>query len=220
MSDQLLVLCATAASIGFIHTALGPDHYLPFIVLGRARRWSRTRTLVITFLCGLGHVLSSVVLGAIGILAGTAVNRLEIIEGTRGELAAWTFICFGLVYMVWGISRAMRGDGHSHSHLHVHTNDCKPKTATPWILFTVFVLGPCEPLIPLLMYPAAVHGLWTAGIVALVFASVTITTMLIIVAAASEGVKFLPLARIERWTHAIAGCTICASGMAIEFLGL
>jgi hypothetical protein len=34
-----MVLLVTALSVGFMHTLLGPDHYVPFIVIGRARRW-------------------------------------------------------------------------------------------------------------------------------------------------------------------------------------
>ena len=56
MTPELLVLVATAASIGFIHTLLGPDHYLPFIVMAKVRGWSRSKALGVTSLCGLGHV--------------------------------------------------------------------------------------------------------------------------------------------------------------------
>lgn len=54
MSHELVILTVTAASVGLIHTLIGPDHYLPFIVLAKARNWSVLRTGWITFLCGLG----------------------------------------------------------------------------------------------------------------------------------------------------------------------
>ena len=31
------ILIVTAISIGFIHTIIGPDHYLPFIVMGKSK---------------------------------------------------------------------------------------------------------------------------------------------------------------------------------------
>ncbi len=43
---------------------------------------------MITLLCGLGHIGSSVVLGLIGVALGLAVNKLEIVESVRGNLAA------------------------------------------------------------------------------------------------------------------------------------
>ena len=70
MPEELAVLSVTAASIALIHTLLGPDHYLPFIVMARARRWSMRKTACVTLLCGAGHVLSSVLLGGVGIAAG------------------------------------------------------------------------------------------------------------------------------------------------------
>jgi nickel/cobalt exporter len=44
--------------------------------------------------------------------------------------------------------------------------------------------------------------------------------MLAIVMFSSWGVSFAKLGRLERYTHAVAGATICVSGLAIHFLGL
>jgi hypothetical protein len=86
MTPELTALLLTAASIGFVPTVLGPDHYLPFVAMSHARNWSRLRTIVITALCGVGHVLSSVVLGLVGLGAGcvwTCVFRLLIASGEQ-----------------------------------------------------------------------------------------------------------------------------------------
>ena len=236
MNMEVAVLCWAAATLGFIHPVLGPDHDLPFIVMARARKWSGVKTAWVTLLCGLGHVLSSVFLGLIGIACGVAVLKLEAFEAFRGNLAAWAPIGFGFAYMGWGIQRGVRNRPHTHLHLegagdpaHSHRHDGKhvhpyepieKANITPWILFTIFVLGPCEPLIPLLMYPAAKHSLFGTVLVATVFSVVTICTMLAIVMAAAWGFNFARFGRMERWTHALAGGTICLSGLAIQFLGL
>ena len=94
------------------------------------------------------------------------------------------------------------------------------KTMTPWILFTIFVFGPCEPLIPLVMYPAAEHSITGMVLVTAVFGIITIGTMLTIVLGTLWGINFLPIGKLERYTHALAGATICISGLAIVFLGL
>ena len=70
MNSEILTLSITAASLGFLHTLAGPDHYLPFFVLSKAKKWSNWKTVWITTLCGLGHVGSSIVIGAIGIAFG------------------------------------------------------------------------------------------------------------------------------------------------------
>ena len=238
MQNGILILAGTAATIGFVHTVLGPDHYLPFIVIARARQWPLPKTLFISFLCGLGHVLSSVVIGFMGIALGLAVFRIEGIESFRGSLAAWLLIGFGLAYFVWGLRKAIQNKPHKHLHLHAddvehehththrqgahaHIHDEKTKsTLTPWILFTIFVFGPCEPLIPLLMYPAAEHNIAGVVLVTLAFGVVTITTMLAIIAAASLGVRFIRLGFLEKYVHAIAGAMIFVSGISVQFLGL
>jgi ABC-type nickel/cobalt efflux system permease component RcnA len=237
MTHDIWVLAGTAASIGFIHTVLGPDHYLPFIVMGRARRWPLAKTIIISFLCGLGHVLSSVLLGFLGIALGIAVIRLEGVESFRGSLAAWLLIGFGLAYFVWGMRRAWKNKPHSHSHAHSpedehdhsHTHDEEHyhlhgasgrANITPWILFTIFVFGPCEPLIPLVMYPAARHSAGGVVLVTAAFGLTTILTMLAIIAVSSWGVGFVRLGRLERYSHALAGAMIFVSGLAVQILGL
>jgi len=92
MPHDTILLMITAASLGFFHTLLGPDHYLPFIAMAKARNWSAVKTILITVVCGFGHILSSVVLGIIGIGFGLLVNKLELFESFRGDLAAWFLI--------------------------------------------------------------------------------------------------------------------------------
>ncbi len=233
MTENLTALTITAASLAFIHTVLGPDHYLPFIVMSRARKWTIYKTSWVTLLSGFGHVISSILLGTIGIGVGIALNKLEFMESVRGDLAAWLFVLFGLGYMSWGIYRAIQnkphkhihyhtnGSTHVHEHIHLEEHDHTHKNnITPWILFTIFLLGPCEPLIPLLMYPAAQSSSWGVAQVSIVFGLVTMLTMLALVLLASYGLKFVKLGKMERYTHVIAGATILLSGIAILFLGL
>jgi nickel/cobalt exporter len=236
MDSGFLLLLGTAATIGFVHTALGPDHYVPFIVLSKARNWSARTTSIVTVLCGIGHVLGSVVLGLIGIGVGVALFKLEFIESIRGDIAAWLLMGFGFAYLVWGLRQAFRnrphehahehGDGvvhvHSHSHVgeHAHPHGAEVRSITPWVLFLIFVFGPCEPLIPILMFPASRGSVWHVVLVASVFAVATIGTMLTVVMGAYYGLARLRVRPLERYGHALAGLALFAAGGAIAFLGL
>ncbi|MHC4336815.1 MAG: urease accessory protein UreH domain-containing protein [Planctomycetota bacterium] len=236
MNASLNALIIAAAFIGFTHTILGPDHYLPFIMMSWARKWSAAKTGLITLLCGLGHIGGSVVLGLLGVSLGLAVTKLEPVESVRGNLAAWLLIAFGLVYFVWGLRRAYRNQPHVHNHTHAaevththlhshhtehtHIHDTKPGNIAPWTLFVIFVFGPCEPLIPILMYPAAKNSLFGLLAVTFVFGIVTIATMLGTVLLTRAGVSFIRLEPLQRFAHVIAGATICLCGLAIVFLGL
>ena len=229
MENNAILL--TAASLGFIHTVLGPDHYVPFVALSKSRGWSQTKTAVVTFLCGVGHVGSSVLIGLVGIALGTSVSRLEWLEGLRGDVAGWLLLSFGLAYMIWGIKKAIKSEKHSHSHAHegvpphshehphetehahVHGN---PASVTPWALFIIFIFGPCEPLIPVLMYPAMKGGFVQAMAAAGIFSAVTIFTMLAAVFLLLRGVRLLPVERMERYAHALAGFAILSCGIAVK----
>ncbi len=236
MQQQTLgFLLVTAATLGLVHTLMGPDHYVPFIAMSRVGKWSFSKTIVITLVCGLGHVAGSIILGAIGIAAGLAVGGIEGLEDGRGSIAGWLLLGFGLAYMAWGIRQAIRnrphthwhshGDGMLHEHEHVHTSDHahvhaeenKARRMTPWVLFTIFVFGPCEPLIPLLMYPAAELSVSGIVLVTSVFAVVTLITMTMVVALAHAGLARLSAPWLARYAHATAGFTIATCGAAIKF---
>jgi len=238
MTVDLGLLILTAASIGCIHTLLGPDHYVPFVAMGAARRWTTRKTLWITSLCGVGHVLGSVAIGMVGIGVGVSLHRLEWVEGLRGDLAAWLLLGFGLAYMAWGLKKAWRSRPHAHDHVHAdgtrhlhehhheqahvhpHVSPATARSITPWALFVIFVLGPCEPLIPVLMYPAAQHSLWGTVAVVMTFGAATVATMLTVVYLALRGLERLPLEPVERYSHALAGAALSLCGAGIVFLGL
>ena len=227
-----LPLLGAAAAVAVTHTALGPDHTLPFVMLSRARGWSRARTLAVTIVCGIAHVLSSVVLGMVGLAIGAGLGWFQRAEGIRGDWAAWALVGLGAAYALWGVRRALRRSSglepHAHEgHVHVHpggtTHHHHPHHHDPstfWALFIVFALGPCEPLLPLFLVPASRGDWMLAGVTAAVFGLVTIVTMAVLVLAAHAGLERLPLGKLERWSHAAAGTVIAASGLAILFLGL
>ena len=231
------MLALSAAAIAFAHTVLGPDHYLPFVAMAKARGWSLSKTLRITLFCGAGHLGGSVILGLAGITLGVQLSSLSWMEGVRGNLAAWMLIGFGLAYTAWGLRQAHRNRPHTHwhhhdgvshlhehhhqaAHAHVHDGAAGSRSLTPWVIFVIFVLGPCEPLIPLLMYPAARESATGVVVVTGVFALVTVLTMSLAVAIALLGLKTVKITRLEPYGHAVAGSTILACGLAISLLGV
>lgn len=238
MESELSLLLATAASLGLIHALLGPDHYLPFIFLSHARGWGLGRTLGLTLACGVGHLAASILLGLVGVVAGFALGRLEALQALRSDLAAWLLIGSGLAYAAWGLRRALRDRPHSHWHqhpdgsVHRHEHSHHGEHAHPhavgrdagrlaaggwagWGLFTVFILGPCEPLVPMLMAPAATGAWWIAVLVVLVFTATTLAAMVLAVAVGRLGVGRLTAVPLERWSHALAGLVLAACGTAM-----
>jgi hypothetical protein len=217
-----------------LHTILGPDHYLPFLVIARAGGWTRTRATVATALCGIAHVATSILLGGAGVILGIGIARLEGLEQGRGSLAAWLMIALGVAYAVWGTRQAIRHrhgiaphghDGHVHIHRagsrpHRHGDVTRGSKSAFWALLTLFILGPCEPLIPLFILPAS-RGDWSSAIlIALIFGTATVSTMVGMVVLGLAGLQKIRLGPLERWSHALAGGIIAVSGFAVVALGL
>ena len=230
------ILLITASSIAFIHTVVGADHYLVFVAMGKARSWGLAKTLRVTLACGIGHIMGSMIIGAVGILMGAQLASLVEIEGLRGNLAGWALLAFGLVYFAWGMKQAGRSYKHSHVHVHedvvhehehnhhtehLHVHDAvEANPITPWAIFIIFVLGPCEALIPLFMYPAAQQSTGLLISVAAVFGAVTLLTMLACVAVTSIGLEKVKLPSNGRYAHAIAGAMVVVCAVAVNAIGV
>lgn len=214
--------------------------------MAKAGRWSAKKALGITVISGLGHAVGSIVLGLLGVAFGLNLDMLLGVEGARGDIAAWGLIIVGLLYAAWGIRKAARSQTHDHvhahadgtlhthihdhssEHLHTHTETAnaaepgkKPRLFTPWAIFIIFVLGPCEPLIPMMMAPAAMGGgFGPAMLVAGVFTVATVATMCAAMLLAYHGLKFVPGDAFRKYSHSFAGGSIAMCGLAIVFLGV
>jgi nickel/cobalt transporter (NicO) family protein len=241
-SENVIVMIWTAVVVGGVHTALGPDHYVPFVMMARALKWSRARTLAVTVLCGVGHVTSAVIIGAALVTAGMAVREWEgsrwaDFQAWSGTVSAWLLMGLGAAIFVHGMVRARRGVTHSHQHVHEHGGHHAHPHAhqedhlhphqteggirlTPWVLFTIFVLGPCEPLIPLLLAAWATAGAAGAVCVVGAFSVTTVLAMVALTAALLAGVNRIPLGKVERYSLAIAGMSLVLCGAAILCLDL
>jgi sulfite exporter TauE/SafE len=232
MPAELQILIITAITIACLHTITGPDHYLPFIALSKARGWSFGRTLMWTFICGCGHVWSSVLLALGGSAIGWSLSKVSWLENIRGGIAGWVMLLFGLIYGIWGLVRAYKNKPHKHFdtyedggiyvYEHKHGEAVQPKErykVTPWVMFVIFLLGPCEPMIPLLYYPAAQHSWQGMLLLIVIYTLVTLTTMIVMVILGYYGIAFLKTEKLERFMHALGGLTIFICGAGMIFMG-
>jgi len=216
--------------IALIHTLIGVDHYVPFIALSKSNNWSMRKSIFIVVVCGIGHVMGSVLLGFAGVGLFTAVDYLVNIEEIRGTVAAYTLIAFGIIYTVYGVRCAVKNKTHTHTgingetivHAHSHNDEghahAKNTGNIFWGLFIFFVLGPCEPLIPFIMYPAATMNIFTLVLVTVSFSIVTISVMVLMTILGIKGIELLKIKKIERYAHALAGCAILVCGLSVLLL--
>jgi sulfite exporter TauE/SafE len=232
MHGELTILIITAVTVACLHTITGPDHYLPFVALSKSRNWPVGKTIFWTIICGCGHVWSSVLLGLGGAAIGWSLSKISWLESVRGGIAGWALLGFGLIYATWGLIRARRNRPHKHfdiyddgsvyvyEHKHGAAVQQKDRHAvTPWVLFIIFVLGPCEPMIPLLYFPAAKNS-WPAMFALIIAYTVfTLLTMVVMVLMGYYGLSFLKPQKAERYVHVLGGLTIFLCGATMVFLG-
>jgi len=230
MQNEIEILILAAITVSFLHTIAGPDHYLPFIALAKSRRWSVGKTIRWTLICGCGHVWSSVVLGLAGAAIGWSVSSLSWAESVRGGIAGWCLLGFGLIYGTWGLIRASRNKVHKHfdyqdDEVYVYEHKHGELVAgrdrhrlTPWVMFLIFVLGPCEPMIPLLYFPAAKASWFGMCMLIMVYTVFTLLTMLMMVLLGYYGISFLKTEKLEKYMHALGGMTILICGVGMVFM--
>jgi nickel/cobalt transporter (NicO) family protein len=221
MQATYSVLLISAATLGIVHTAIGVDHYVPFIALGRERRWGAGKAAGIAALCGLGHVASSALLAALGIAAGAAAGQLSWFEAFRGQMVSWLIIAMGAAYLGLGLWRAAsRRFGAGLSEKAAQGG----RVIAP-LAVALLALGPCEALLPLMTTAGGLLPLGALLGVVTLFALTTLGTMMLLVSGGILGVSWVQ----ERWPSVAAlvpsgpvmvGTSLMASGLAVQWLGV
>ena len=88
-----------------------------------------------------------------------------------------------------------------------------------WALVLIFVLGPCEALLPLLVVPVARGDTGGAVLVAGIFGATTLLAMVGAVWVGLTGAAWVRAPWLGRWGHSLAGAAVMGCGVAV-LLGL
>ncbi|MFI3247694.1 MAG: sulfite exporter TauE/SafE family protein [Rikenellaceae bacterium] len=231
VTATFLTLSLTAITIAFLHTAAGPDHYLPFIVLRKSRGWSLSKTILLTITCGFGHVFSSILLGIIGVFLGWQMGEISFLQDIRGNMSSWALLIFGVIYLMWGLWQARKVQAHKHFDVmqdnvyvyeHKHGDPYTPQNrvkVTPLVLFAIFVMGPSEPIIPLLFFSGTHRSPSEIAWLIALFTLTTIVTMVGMVLLGNFSYNRIQTEQFDRFSHAIGGFVISMCAFGMLFLG-
>ncbi len=210
MQSSFFVLLFSALSIAVIHS-LAPDHWMPFIMIGNAQKWSKAKLMSVTFLAGLGHIGSSVILGAFGIALGMGLLKIKGIVESVAEVGGILLIGFGIFYMLWGF-RHLKEE-------HLDRFEKSRSVISTWALIAIFVLGPCEALIPLI-FLATLYGWASVLIITTSFSATTVFMMMAQTFLAYTGIRKVHFDFFHKFSHAIAGGVIALTGIIVMVLGI
>jgi|Deesub1362A_J573_1020465.scaffolds.fasta_scaffold00222_57 hypothetical protein len=147
---DLNLLVFGAISIAVIHS-IAPDHYFPVVMISRVKRYSLSKTLLLSGVAGGIHVTSSVLIGMAVWIGIDIAGMGEIIE----RISPIALIAFGGSYAVLSL-------------FHKHHN-FRGKSLLALLL--IMGLSPCIPLLPLVV------GSETSSELAMVSVSFSIATI-------------------------------------------
>lgn len=181
-TSTLATIAALGFPLAFLHAAI-PTHWLPFVLVGRARRWSRAKTMGVTVAAAFGHVAVTTLLGLAVAWFGSQLHT------TLGPIFPW--IAGGILgvlgfYYLWRQSTGHGichhptpgsshhadehcGEEHDHTHLDEEmkgtalVSSRTGDTAAFGGLFLMLTLSPCEAFLP--VYLSGVQFGWRGFVV-------------------------------------------------------
>ena len=227
MTSALLAsLLATGFVVAFLHGAL-PNHWLPFVLVGRRQGWSTGKTLLITALAGFAHAGVTTLLGLALVAAGLAFGGP--IAGALPLIAGGVLIALGVYYLA---SHA-RGDGHLHLPFigrlapasgpdgrkrggEVATAVLSDRAAI-FGLLAIVALSPCEAFLP--VYLSGLRYGWPGfSALSVVLTGGAVASMTGFTGLSLAGARWLGLKSAERYEGMMLGAMLCLMGVLVIFL--
>lgn len=231
-------IAVTGFTVAFFHAAI-PTHWLPFVLVGRAREWSRAKVLAVTVAAGLGHVLLTSLLGLI--IAWLGFQLDERYERVFPWISASVLFVLGGYYFwrQWrggGICHHSPPGGHhrpnphcGHEDEHEHSHWDHELQESPLVkadkgdwaaisgLFVMLTLSPCEGFLP--VYLSGVRFGWqgffilSAILAVSALAAMTLLTWLTLV-----GLERFRIKNFERYEAGLLGVLFALLGVVVLML--
>ncbi len=192
----------------FLHAAL-PTHWLPFVLVGRAQRWSLGRVMAVAVTAGLAHIASTALVGSLIVAAGLALNAW--IGGLLPHLSAALLFVFGAFYLARAsLQKPITATGPEAEVPEPAVSD----RAAFWGLVLMMAVTPGEVLLPIYL-SSATEGVMALALLTLSFAAGTVLGMTLLAALASAGYSILRLERWARYEGAILGVALILIGLLV-----
>lgn len=192
--------------ISLLHAVI-PNHWLPVLAIGKKEGWSLSETSRITFIVGASHVISTIIIGLLLGLIGEELG--QHFEDFTRVIAPAILILLGLYF----VRQHYR---HKHFHLQGETLQKKTKASIITALVIAMFLSPCLEIEAYFLL-AGTKGWYVMALIAIMYAAITITGMLIWVRIVYKGLLNLNWHKWEHNAGIITGITLMATGLISFF---
>jgi len=219
MTSPLFVsILATGFVVAFLHGAL-PNHWLPFVLVGRRQGWGSGKTMTITAFAGLAHATVTMLLGLLLVALGLAVG--DRFGPVLPFIAGGLLIAIGAYYLISHV----RGDGHLHLPFLgrlVPAEGVIGDAAAPVLsdraavtgLLAMLAVSPCEAFVP--VYLSGLRFGWAGfGLLSLVLAAAAVSSMVGLTGLSLAGARRLGLKSTERYEGLVLGAALCLLGVLV-----
>lgn len=193
--------------ISILHAVI-PNHWLPVLAIGKKEGWSLGETSRITFVAGMAHVFSTIIIGLLLGLIGSELT--EHIKDFTRIIAPSLLILLGLYFV---------RQHYTHHHFHLQKEPIQKKTKKSIILSLVIAmfLSPCMEIEAYFLLAGA-KGWYMLAAIAAMYASITIAGMLIWVRIVYKGLLKLNWHKWEHNAGIITGLVLIVTGIISFFI--
>jgi nickel/cobalt exporter len=193
--------------LSLLHAVI-PNHWLPVLAIGKKENWTINEVSRVTFLSGLAHALSTIIIGIIIGLLGLKLT--ESVQHFSHIIAPSVLIILGLFFIY---------QHHRHKHFHLH-NQPKPAISKNKIITTLVVamfFSPCMEIEAYFLL-AGSFGWYAIISIALLYLIISVTGMVLWVRLAYNGLIKLNWHKLEHNAGIITGLTLIVTGILTFYI--
>jgi hypothetical protein len=214
MTETALGLLAAALLVSLAHGAL-PNHWAPFVLIGRAQGWTARKMLWVLSMAGVAHLAVAGGLALAMLLLGHVVT--EFMEAWAHVLPGAILLTAGVIYVVIDL---VGGRAHAHHH-DVHDaagGGMSDRSATATLVLTL-ALSPCEAMIPVFVGATPMGDpIFLAGLVVL-SGIVSLALMAVLALLSWHGVRRLTFGWFAHHERLTMGAILVLVGLLTLILG-
>jgi nickel/cobalt transporter (NicO) family protein len=186
--------------------AIIPNHWLPILAIGRKENWSFREILNVTFISGLSHVASTLLIGW-----GLALFGWELSQKYKSItpfISPVVLVTIGSVFIY-----------RHHRHKHFHVADPEHQSSKFKMIVGLSLAMFFSPCLEVEAYflAAGVESFWWTVLLSIIYFFVTLTGMVIWVTVAYHGLNKFNWHALEHKAGIITGVTLITSGIISYF---
>lgn len=202
----MITLITGSLILSVLH-ALIPNHWLPLLAISKRENWSLSQTTSVTFISGLAHALSTVLIGII-----IAVLGIKLSE----NVSHFTHLIAPVILILLGIFYIYQHHRHKHFHLHAQPDSISKNKVVLGLVIAMF-FSPCLE-IGVYFLMAGELGWWMVSLLAILYTIITVGGMVIWVRMTYKGLLKFNWHTLEHNAGIITGVTLIVTGIISLFI--